>query len=148
MIIFNLTCSNEHNFEGWFASKEDFEKQNKQKQISCPKCSSTTIKKCMSAPYVRTKSSSSKQATIPNNNRVENDELYDNLRKKIIDHVLNTTEDVGEKFPEEARKIHYNEKPARPIRGNASRNDVEELNEEGIEVLPIPGLTTPPETPH
>ena len=148
MIIFNLTCSNEHNFEGWFASKEDFEKQNKEKQISCPKCSSTTIKRCMSAPYVRTKSSSSKKTTIPNQNRVKNGESLDDLRRKIIDHVLKTTEDVGKKFPEEARKIHYNEIPARPIRGNASKNDVEKLHEEGIEVLPIPGLTPPPEKPH
>ena len=70
------------------------------------------------------------------------------LRAKVIEYVLKNTEDVGERFPDEARQIHYGEAPERPIRGQASREEVDELREEGIEVVALPIAPVPPEQLH
>lgn len=75
-------------------------------------------------------------------------EVIEALRRKFIEHVLTHTDDVGERFPEEARKIHYSETPTRSIRGHASREEVEELREEGIEVVSVSGVPAPPDQVH
>ena len=147
MIVFNLTCDKNHSFEGWFSSAGDYEKQNKKGQISCPRCGSNSIVRSISAPYVNTKTKP------PKNNKEDGksaalQEAIQFIEKKMIDHVIKSTEDVGSDFPEEARKIYYKEKPQRSIRGNASKSDVEELQNEGIDVIPLPDLFAPPETPH
>ena len=147
MIVFNLTCQNDHSFEGWFSSAEDYEKQNKKGQISCPRCGSNSIVKSISAPYVNTKTKLSKK-----NKGAEKpaalQEAINSIEQTMIDHVIKSTEDVGSNFPEEARKIYYKEKPERSIRGNASKSDVEELQNEGIDVIPLPNFLAPREKPH
>ena len=141
MIVFNLTCGNEHSFEGWFASAAEFERQQLATQLNCPLCGNTTVHKGLHAPYVNTGSApptpqheiAEKSPSVP--------DQYVNIGAEVtrmIEHLIANTEDVGSEFPEEARKIHYQEAPERKIRGSASREEVEELREEGIEVIAVP----------
>lgn len=141
MIVYVLGCENQHRFEGWFASSADFERQQNEKLLSCPLCGSGKIDRLPHVPYVNTGRSGESQTmgkTPPAGEQYTN--IGTDLMLKLIDHILENTEDVGAAFPEEARKIHYGEAPERGIRGTASRKEVEALQEEGIEVaaLPIP----------
>jgi hypothetical protein len=139
MIVFNLTCGNDHSFEGWFASTEDFERQQLATQLNCPLCGSTTVHKGLHAPYINSGNSTDLPARAQAD--ATTTPLYSNTSTevtKFIEHLLATTEDVGNAFPEEARKIHYQEAPERKIRGNASQDEVAELREEGIEVVAVP----------
>lgn len=152
MIVLDLSCANEHRFEGWFASSAAFEDQRSQGLVSCPVCNTAAVRRLPSAPYVQTRSaqtpaSSGAQASwapalptrapatpvsgLPSPAAVA--ELLGTLRR-----MAKSAEDVGERLPEEARRIHYGEAEARDIRGAASRDEVEELLEEGIVVLPVP----------
>jgi hypothetical protein len=139
MIVFNLTCSNDHRFEGWFASAADFEQQQQSTLLSCPVCSSSQVSKALHAPHVTTGSAhkpSQRERRSP-----EGAEQYANIGDEVsqlVEHLIANTEDVGDAFPEEARRIHYNETPERRIRGNASRAEVIEMREEGIEVIALP----------
>jgi hypothetical protein len=139
MIVFNLTCSNDHRFEGWFASAADFEQQQQSTLLSCPVCSSTQVSKGLHAPHVNTGSA---HKPSPNKRHFQNGaEQYANIGDEVsqlVEHLIANTEDVGDAFPEEARRIHYNETPERKIRGNASRAEVIEMREEGIEVIALP----------
>ena len=139
MIVFNLTCGNEHSFEGWFASAADFERQQKATQLSCPMCGSSEVNKGLHAPYIN----SGSVPQLPRRKEPAGDTpgQYVNAGDeitKLIEQLLANTEDVGNEFPEEARKIHYREAPERKIRGNASSDEVEEMREEGIEVVAVP----------
>jgi hypothetical protein len=137
MIVFNLTCSNDHPFEGWFGSAADFEQQQQSKLLSCPVCGSDRVSKGMHAPYVNTGSS----PKPPERTVKDGVEQYANVGDELaqlIEHLIANTEDVGDTFPEEARRIHYNETPARKIRGHASHDEVKEMREEGIEVMALP----------
>jgi hypothetical protein len=142
MIVFNLTCGNDHRFEGWFASSAEFDRQQQATQLNCPLCGDTTVSKGLHAPYVNTGSapdapSREKPAEKPTAMPAQ----YVNIgaeMTRMIEHLIANTEDVGNEFPEEARKIHYQEAPERKIRGNASREEVEELRDEGIEVVALP----------
>lgn len=152
MIVLDLSCANEHRFEGWFASSAAFEAQRARGLVSCPVCNTAAVRRLPSAPYVQTRSaqtpaSSGAQASsapalptrapatpvsgLPSPAAVA--ELLGTLRR-----MAKSAEDVGERLPEEARRIHYGEAEARDIRGAASRDEVEELLEEGIVVLPVP----------
>ncbi len=139
MIVFNLMCSNDHPFEGWFASAADFERQQQSTLLSCPTCGSNQINKTLHASYVNTGG-----AHLPSQGEHRaNDgvEQYANIAdhvSQLIEHLIANTQDVGDAFPEEARRIHYKEAPERRIRGNASRDDVVEMREEGIEVIALP----------
>ncbi len=129
MIVLNLVCEQQHKFEGWFRSNEDFAGQNARGLVSCPACGSTAVVRLPSGPRVvraRTKAepAPSKQEVPP--------------LVKLLQAVLENSEDVGERFAEEARKIHYEEVPARNIRGVTSVHEAKELLEEGIAVLPMP----------
>jgi hypothetical protein len=139
MIVFNLVCANDHSFEGWFASAEDFEHQRQSALLSCPACSSIEISKGLHAPYVNVGSAPKiverKLDAKPEAGVYA--KAADGLLR-LVEHVIANTEDVGDAFPEEARKIHYNEVPERKIRGNASHDEVKELREEGIEVIALP----------
>jgi hypothetical protein len=139
MIVFNLTCSNAHRFEGWFASAADFERQQQATLLSCPLCGSTEVNKGLHAPYVNTGSTLEPSPRPPPERDASGQ--YINIGAEItkfVEHLIANTEDVGNEFPEEARKIHYQEAPERKIRGNASHEEVEELREEGIEVVAVP----------
>ncbi len=141
MIVFNLACGAGHRFEGWFASGDDFDGQGRRGLLSCPACGSSEVRKQLSAPRLNLSAAGSRDAPEEGKNvalvNPEQAQLLEMLRK-----VIESTEDVGQKFPEEARRIHYKETPARPIRGVASQEEAKALSEEGIAVahLPFPVL--------
>lgn len=143
MIVFNLACNRAHQFEGWFGSADDFTSQAEAGSIACPVCGSVKVEKQLSAPYVNTRSSEgdeARQVTVANAGQA--------LRQKFIEHVLNNTENVGRRFPEEARRIHYKESPERAIRGTASTREVVELQDEGIDILAVQDLHAIPDKLH
>ena len=143
MIVFDLGCDQEHRFEGWFSSSADFERQLKQNLLSCPVCSSTGVRRLLSASRVNTGKTGRELAAIPRGEPAVRDAghyaNFDGARLlKLISHIVENTEDVGRAFAEEARKIHYQEAPERHIRGIALPQEVESLREEGIDVVALP----------
>lgn len=139
MIVFNLSCGNDHRFEGWFASAADFERQQQAALLNCPMCGSTEVSKGLHAPYVNVGSAPQPAQREPQTR--DTSRQYVNINDdvvKLVEHLIANTEDVGSEFPEEARKIHYQESPARKIRGQASTEEVQELREEGIDVVAVP----------
>ena len=144
MIVFNLSCEKDHRFEGWFRSADDFALQVKDGGIACPLCGSLDIVKQLSAPYVSARGSEAPQE--PHSVMVAN--AARSLHQKFIEFVLQNTEDVGARFTDEARRMFYKEVAERAIRGTASIKEVNELKEEGIDVLAVLGFPVPPETRH
>ena len=143
MIVYNLSCTNEHRFEGWFASADEFERQQQEKLLNCPLCGSDNISRLPHASYVSTGSAqpaAEPEVSPPRPKGVPRTyaNLGEELLVNLIDKVIENTEDVGRAFPEEARKIHYKEAPERHIRGSASSKEVDALREEGIEVVALP----------
>lgn len=147
MIVFELTCSASHRFEGWFSSGDDFDRQHSRGLLTCPVCSTAAISKVPTAKIKRSESSEqavtapgaakapaqSQSSAVAMPSAQERAQLL-----AFIDHVLANSENVGAKFAEEARKIFHKESPERAIRGTASREETEELLEEGIPVMPLP----------
>ncbi len=120
MKVFNLSCDNEHPFEGWFASADDFDRQQEARLVECPVCGSHAVRKLLSAPRIN------KGAVAPQEKQpvaMPNDAAMQTMLLQMARHIQANTEDVGERFPEEARRIHYEEAPKRSIRGLASRED-------------------------
>ena len=147
MIVYRLACAAEHYFEGWFASAEACEQQALAGQILCPVCDSHAIRKLPSAPYVHTSGEAPPPAPPLDEARLRamvRAEAAGLVRK----HLLENTEDVGRKFPEVARRIHYSEEEARNIRGRATVGEAEELREEGIETFMVSPEVLPPEDVH
>ena len=135
MIVYELGCANKHRFEGWFASSQDFERQLDAQLLSCPLCGDGKITRLPHAPYVNT---GAPAAPKPSKAPKQYANLGAEVLAKLIDHIVETTEDVGADFPEEARRIHYGEIDERHIRGTASAQEVDALKEEGIEVVALP----------
>ena len=139
MIVFNLGCENSHRFEGWFASSEDFERQVGGKLVSCPLCGNANISRLPHASYVK---SGGRERAVRAEPAAASSQQYANMGAEVlarlVEHIIENTEDVGAAFPEEARKIHYRETPERRIRGTASRDEVDALREEGVEVVALP----------
>ena len=135
MIIFDLSCEEGHRFEGWFASHEDFNAQQEKGLVRCPHCDSSQVRRIPSASHIAAPRSSSATDSAAN-------PAGDTLRllRRLGEAILQNSEDVGRRFAEEARRIHYAEAPARTIRGQATREEFLELHEEGIDVLPVPTL--------
>jgi hypothetical protein len=142
VIVYNLGCANDHRFEGWFASAEDYERQAQSKAVNCPLCGSDKVSRLPNASYVSTGNAQRPAEPVAGQPAKGVPRQYANLGAELlanlIDQVIENTEDVGRAFPEEARKIHYKEAPERHIRGNASNKEVEALREEGIEVVALP----------
>jgi hypothetical protein len=153
MIVFDIRCTTGHRFEGWFSSADDFADQKSKGLLSCPVCGAAQVERVPSATRINTRGAqdaSSAEGTqagpsapaVPNGMPVNADAQAKALALYMhaVSEVLSKTEDVGKAFPEEARKMHYNEKEARPIRGMATQDEHEALVEEGIPVarLPIP----------
>lgn len=135
MKVFNLSCDNEHPFEGWFASADDFDRQQEARLVECPVCGSHAVRKLLSAPRIN------KGAPVPQGKQpvaMPNDAAMQAMLLQMARHIQANSEDVGERFPEEARRIHYQEAPKRSIRGLASPEDAAGLADEGIEVMPVP----------
>jgi hypothetical protein len=141
MIVFDLLCSLGHRFEGWFGSPAEFAAQKRRRLVSCPTCGGMDVERVPSATRYNS-GAESPTAERPPRSEAANDEIRaaQVLYSKVLDHILTRTEDVGEEFPAEARKIHYHKVPARAIRGQASEEEHEELLEEGVPVarLPVP----------
>ena len=134
MIVFELICPDRHRFEGWFASSDDFESQKSRGLLSCPVCSDSSIEKLLTAKIGKPEAEPAGEkadptpalAAVPGN------------PSELIDYVLLNTENVGEDFAAEARRIHYKEVARRNIRGLATGEETRELLEEGIAVMPLP----------
>lgn len=139
MIVVDLICPAEHRFEGWFASQEEFERQNAAGMVSCPNCGATHIRRLPSAPHLA-KATQAPAPSAPAESTTQAapptavlQQLMNALRQQAAQ-----SEDVGERFPDEARRIHYGDAEERAIRGVATAEQAIELIDEGITVLPVP----------
>jgi hypothetical protein len=148
VIRYALICKTGHGFEGWFASSADYDRQREGKLVQCPACGSADISKELMAPAVATarkreerseKATNMVAASVPATLDGVTREKLRQLRE-MRDRILADSENVGPRFGEEARKIHYGEAEQRGIHGQASLEEAAELIEEGISVLPIPDL--------
>jgi hypothetical protein len=148
MIVFNLSCDKAHRFEGWFGSADDFASQAESGNIACPVCGSVDIEKMLSAPYINTRATTAADAHAAESKSVTVANSAQLLRQKFVEQVLQSTENVGRRFPEEARRIFYKEIPERAIRGTATGKEVAELKEEGIDILSVPDLAGAPDKLH
>lgn len=142
MKVFNLQCSALHRFEGWFASEEDYAGQVERGLLECPLCADKAVQKLPSAPRINLGASEAPATSSSGNPQtlVAGDaaQALQAAWLQMARHIVNQTEDVGSRFAEEARKIHYGESEERGIRGQASREETEALLEEGIAVMPLP----------
>ena len=139
MKVLNLRCDNDHRFEGWFASDDDFVSQGERGLMACPICNNRTITRLPSAPRVNLLGRGDDARQAPSVDAVlpAQPEKQQALWLRAVRDMLANTEDVGERFVDKARRIHYGEAEQRGIRGQASREDAESLREEGIEVLSL-----------
>ena len=136
MKVLDLECTQHHVFEGWFGSEDDFQGQLARGLVECPLCGDTRVTKRLSAPRINVGA----QPPAPAKQEVMTtpDSAMQAKWLQMVRHVLDNTEDVGERFAEEARRIHYGEIEERSIRGQASAEETEALLDEGISVLPLP----------
>jgi hypothetical protein len=137
MLVLNLSCNREHRFEGWFGSADDFELQLGRGLVGCPICASTEVQRLPSAPrlnvsHLRAGAGEPKPASPP-----DPQHQMQQAALQAVHQLLSRTEDVGERFSEEARRIHYGEVEQRGIRGRASREEAVALAEEGIAVMAL-----------
>jgi hypothetical protein len=156
MIHYNLRCAKGHAFESWFQSSSAYETQEKRKLISCPVCGSTKVERAIMAPRILSKKGRDTTASeslpapvaaaevIPPSSptpllMAQEAELRTKL-KELRDHIVKNADNVGEKFPNEARKMHYGDIEHRPIYGEASPDEAKALIDEGVEVMPLPAL--------
>ncbi|MDB5514773.1 MAG: hypothetical protein JWQ17_1531 [Tardiphaga sp.] len=152
MIRYNLRCERGHAFESWFQSSSAYDSQVKRKLVSCPACGSAKVEKAIMAPQIGRKkkdgaaapqpeAASTEVSTVPSTPLMmaQERELRAKL-KELRDHVTKNADNVGERFPNEARKMHYGDIEHRPIYGEASPDEARSLIDEGIEVTPLPVL--------
>lgn len=138
MKVLNLRCQHDHAFEGWFASETDFQDQAERGVVECPLCGSPQVHRLPSAPRLNLSGARAPEAAAPTADGPSAPASLQALWLQAVGQVIKNTEDVGERFPEEARRIHYGESPSRGIRGQASQAQRAELAEEGIEVVALP----------
>lgn len=149
MIVYDLTCDQDHEFESWFKNSSAYDSLRKSRKVSCPICSSTKIRKAPMAP--RISKSGVKELAVPEVPAApssapdgRNDDMESAMKKaveaikELQETVEKTFDNVGDKFPEEARKIHYGEADARGIYGEATAEEAKELVEEGVEIAAVP----------
>jgi hypothetical protein len=155
MIHYNLRCAKGHAFESWFQSSSAYETQERRKLVSCPVCGSTDVERAIMAPQIVRKKgrkdapSDSLPPPAPPTEvaapsptpllMAQERELRAKL-KELRDHIVKNADNVGERFPNEARKMHYGDVEHRPIYGEASPDEAKALIDEGVEVMPLPAL--------
>lgn len=148
MKVFSLQCEQGHAFEGWFGSEDAYVEQCRRGLVECPLCASREVLRLPSAPRLNLSGArvaeacpSTSPPATPEQRSVEA------LWLRAVRHVMAQTEDVGERFADEARRIHYGEAQERGIRGSASQEEAQSLRDEGIEVhaLPVPESLKGPE---
>ncbi len=155
MKVLNLQCAHQHSFEGWFGSEDDFQSQLSRGLVECPMCADKAVQKMPSAPRLNlggysvppalsgaasdaTPGAPVSAAVAPADANNAMNPAAQAAFLKALRHVVANTEDVGERFADEARRMHYGDTEARNIRGQASMKETVELLEEGIEVMPLP----------
>jgi hypothetical protein len=153
MIRYSLRCERGHAFESWFQSSSAYETQEKRKLVSCPVCGSAKVERAIMAPQIVSKkgrdsaepapaAATPTDVTTPTSTPLlmaQERELRAKLRE-LRDHIVKNADNVGERFPNEARKMHYGDIEHRPIYGEASPDEARALIEEGVEVSPLPVL--------
>ena len=137
MKVLNLRCAHDHRFEGWFGSDDDFRVQGERGLIACPICDDKAISRLPSAPRLNMSAQRGEEAAAPSPAELAAARAQGQWLRAVRE-VMNRTEDVGDRFPEEARRIHYGEAQERGIRGRASSEDADALREEGIDVVALP----------
>ena len=153
MIRYTLRCDQDHSFESWFQSSSAYDQQVKRKLVTCPVCGSAEVEKAIMAPRIVGKRSREK-APVPVETAApveapatestplmmaQERELRAKI-KELRDHIVKNADNVGERFPNEARAMHYGDKEHRPIYGEASPEEARALIDEGVEVSPLPTL--------
>ena len=151
MIRYSLRCERGHGFESWFQSSAAYEQQEKRGLVNCPSCGSAKVERAIMAPQIVSKKGRDIAAPAPAPSTdvtasgstplmmAQERELRAKL-KELRDHIVKNADNVGERFPNEARKMHYGDIEHRPIYGEASPDDARALIEEGVEVSPLPVL--------
>ena len=153
MIRYALACDKGHGFDSWFADSSAFDKQAKRGLVTCPHCGSAKVEKAIMALRIsgaRKRGAASQAAEVapaapladkaPVAMISPQEQEFRAKLKELREHIVKNADDVGQKFPEEARKMHYGETEHRSIYGVASPEDARELAEEGIEFMPVPTL--------
>jgi hypothetical protein len=153
MIRYTLACDKGHNFESWFPDSAAYDKQAKRGIVTCPHCGSAKVEKAIMAPRLSSASKKRKTAGAPHPAAMQNaqenshvamispqEQEFRTKLKELREHLTKNSDNVGTKFPEEARKMHYGETEHRSIYGEATPQDAKELLEEGIEFHPLPIL--------
>jgi hypothetical protein len=159
MIRYNLRCDGGHGFESWFQSSSAYETQEKRKLVNCPICGSSAVERAIMAPQIVSRKGRESATPVPvpaptttpapmqttegaastQLLMAQERELRAKL-KELRDHIVKNADNVGERFPTEARKMHYGDIEHRPIYGEASPDEARALIEEGVEVAPLPVL--------
>ena len=157
MIHYNLRCDKGHAFESWFQSSSAYESQEKRKLVNCPVCGSAKVERAIMAPQIVSKkgragaertstepaAAATAEAAVPAASTpllmAQERELRAKL-KELREHIVKNADNVGERFPNEARKMHYGDIEHRPIYGEASPDEARALIDEGVEVTPLPVL--------
>src|SRR5215831_15497717 len=153
MIRYTLVCDKRHEFESWFTNSSAYDKQAKRGLVTCPLCGSAKVEKALMTPRLARADATSNQEVAPADTAPaaatsptpvamispQEQEFRQKLRE-LRDHLVKNAENVGPRFPEEARKMHYGEAEHRSIYGIASPKDAKALHEEGIEFSPLPML--------
>jgi hypothetical protein len=158
MIRYSLICERKHAFEIWFKNSADYESQAKRRLVSCPQCGSVKVEKALMAPSLGSGTKKGARAARPEDSAVPSpatvaipgkspvammspqEREFRTKLKELRDHLTRNAENVGGKFPEEARKMHYGEIEHRSIYGEASPQEAKELHDEGVEFHPLPVL--------
>ncbi|MGF6311954.1 hypothetical protein ABIB82_005989 [Bradyrhizobium sp. i1.8.4] len=151
MIHYTLRCERGHQFESWFQSSTAYESQERRHLIDCPSCGSSKIERAIMAPQIVSKKGREPARAAPaapveatpaestSLMMAQERELRSKL-KELRDHIVKNADNVGERFPNEARKMHYGDIEHRPIYGEASPEEARALIDEGVEVSPLPTL--------
>jgi len=151
MIRYHLRCERGHAFESWFQSSAAYESQEKRKLVNCPACGSAKVERAIMAPQIVSKKgrdatapepAATTEVTAPASTPLmmaQERELRAKI-KELRDHIVKNADNVGERFPNEARKMHYGDIEHRPIYGEASPDEARSLIDEGVEVSPLPVL--------
>jgi hypothetical protein len=139
MKVLDLRCAHEHRFEGWFASEDDYASQQERGLVECPMCGDKRISRLPSAPRLNvSKAREPVPAAPPADTDGTQAMTLQSVWLQAVQQVLANSQDVGERFPEEARRIHYGETEERAIHGQASAEEAQSLAEEGIQVMSLP----------
>jgi hypothetical protein len=136
VITYALICGNEHKFDAWFRNAQAYEDQHARGIVTCPICASSAVEKAMMAPAV-SRTNSDKVAL--SSGHPEHAQLIETMRA-LRTKMISEADNVGDKFAEEARKIHFKEVEARGIYGEATREEVSSLLEDGVDFMPLPTL--------